>query len=192
MPAIVEAWYGGQAAGSAIAEVLFGDVSPAGRLPVTVYRSVDQLPPFSDYDMAGRTYRYFRGDPLFPFGHGLSYTTFRYRNLGSPSGCTPARPVRVSVEVENTGAMAADEVVQAYLTDTDASVPVPVRSLVGFAADLPGPGGAPPGLLRDRPDGVLRHRPPPAAGWWSRQPSSCRWEASSRANTAWGTRPPRR
>ncbi|MGD8869488.1 MAG: glycoside hydrolase family 3 C-terminal domain-containing protein, partial [Gemmatimonadales bacterium] len=80
-PAIVEAWYPGQAAGEALADVLFGDYNPAGRLPVTFFKSTDQLPPFSDYAMAGRTYRYFSGDPLFPFGHGLSYTTFAYANL---------------------------------------------------------------------------------------------------------------
>jgi beta-glucosidase len=130
--AIVEAWYGGQAAGDAIADVLFGDVSPAGRLPITVYRSVDQLPPFSDYDMAGRTYRYFRGDPLFPFGHGLSYVTFHYEDLDVVPRVHAGEPVRVSVQVENTGAMAADEVVQVYLSDTSAAVPAPVRSLVGF------------------------------------------------------------
>ena len=85
VPAIVEAWYPGQAAGPAIADVLFGDYNPAGRLPVTFYSSVDQLPPFSDYGMEGRTYRYFHGEPLFPFGHGLSYTTFAYSNLMIPA-----------------------------------------------------------------------------------------------------------
>ncbi|MCG6955549.1 MAG: glycoside hydrolase family 3 C-terminal domain-containing protein [Gemmatimonadetes bacterium] len=132
VPAIIEAWYGGQAAGDAIADVLFGDVSPAGRLPVTVYRSVDQLPPFSDYDMSGRTYRYFRGDPLFPFGHGLSYSTFHYENLEVVPRVHADEALSVSVEVENAGTMPADEVVQAYLADTNAPVPVPVRSLVGF------------------------------------------------------------
>src|SRR5207244_8436785 len=81
VPAILEAWYPGQAAGTAIADVLFGDANPSGRLPVTFYRSVTDLPPFEDYRMAGRTYRFFGGTPLFPFGHGLSYTTFEYRNL---------------------------------------------------------------------------------------------------------------
>ena len=84
IPAIVEAWYGGQAAGSAIADILFGDYNPAGRLPVTFYQSVDQLPPFEDYNMEGKTYRYFRGEPLYPFGYGLSYTRFEYRNLRLP------------------------------------------------------------------------------------------------------------
>src|SRR2546430_17415210 len=81
VPAIVEAWYGGQAAGSALADVLFGDYNPAGRLPVTFYTSVDDLPPFDDYRMEGRTYRFFKGTPLYPFGYGLSYTTFAYKNL---------------------------------------------------------------------------------------------------------------
>ena len=131
VPAIVEAWYPGQAAGTAIAEVLFGDYNPAGRLPVTFYRSVDQLPPFSDYDMDGRTYRYFDGDPLFPFGYGLSYTTFAYRDLALPEAVFSGEEVQVSVEVENTGSVPGEEVVQLYVTDVDASAPVPIRSLAG-------------------------------------------------------------
>ncbi|UCC74602.1 MAG: glycoside hydrolase family 3 C-terminal domain-containing protein [Gemmatimonadota bacterium] len=132
VPAIAEAWYPGQAAGTAIADVLFGDYNPAGRLPVTFYRSVDQLPPFSDYDMQGRTYRYFEGQPLFPFGHGLSYTTFRYSNIRLPSRVRPGDAVEVSVQVENVGDRAGEEVVQLYLTDLGASAPVPIRSLQGF------------------------------------------------------------
>jgi beta-glucosidase len=132
VPALLEAWYPGQAAGDAIADVLFGDVSPAGRLPVTFYRSAEQLPPFDDYAMHGRTYRYFTGDPLFPFGHGLSYTTFAYRDLRVPAAVRSGDTVQVSVEVQNTGSRAGDEVVQLYVTDVEASVPVPVRTLVGF------------------------------------------------------------
>jgi beta-glucosidase len=140
VPAIVEAWYPGQAAGTAIADVLFGDANPAGRLPVTFYRSIDQIPPFADYRMEGRTYRYFRGEPLFPFGHGLSYTRFTYRDLrvagrdalASPALVRAGDSVEVSVEVENAGARAGDEVVQLYVTDVAASVPVPIRSLQGF------------------------------------------------------------
>jgi beta-glucosidase len=131
VPAILEAWYPGQAGGTAIADVLFGDYNPAGRLPVTFYRSADQLPPFSDYDMEGRTYKYFRGDPLFPFGHGLSYTTFAYRELSLPAAVRAGEEVRVSVEVENTGPSAGEEVVQLYLTDVEASAPVPIRALQG-------------------------------------------------------------
>ncbi|MGD8279255.1 MAG: glycoside hydrolase family 3 C-terminal domain-containing protein, partial [Gemmatimonadota bacterium] len=132
VPAILEAWYPGQAAGDAIADVLFGDASPAGRLPVTVYASVDDLPPFDDYDMAGRTYRYFTGQALFPFGHGLSYSTFHYSDLRVPERVLVGDSVTVSVEVENAGSMQADEVVQLYVSDVEASVPVPIRTLAGF------------------------------------------------------------
>ena len=140
IPAIVEAWYPGQAAGTAIADVLFGDYNPAGRLPLTFYKSVDQLPPFTDYDMKGRTYRYFDGEPLFPFGHGLSYTTFAYSNLELPSQVGAGEDIVVSVAVENTGVVAGEEVVQLYVTDVEASVPVPIRSLQGFQRVFLGPG----------------------------------------------------
>ncbi len=130
IPAIVEAWYPGQAAGTAIADVLFGDYNPAGRLPVTFYKSVDQLPPFTDYSMKNRTYRFFTGEPLFPFGYGLSYTTFSYRNLTLPSKVDTGQSANVSVEVENTGKMAGEEVVQLY-TSTGAK-DGPIRSLAGF------------------------------------------------------------
>ena len=132
VPAIVEAWYPGQAGGDAIAQVLFGSYNPAGRLPVTVYRSVDQLPPFSDYSMRERTYRYFTGEPLFPFGHGLSYTTFAYRSLRLPASVAAGSELTVSVELENTGQRSGEEVVQLYVTHLTASVSVPRRSLVGF------------------------------------------------------------
>jgi beta-glucosidase len=133
VPAIVEAWYPGQAGGKALADVLFGDANPGGRLPVTFYKSVQDLPPFEDYAMEGHTYRYFRGEPLYPFGHGLSYTTFAYHNLRlSSKRLAPGDPLTVSVEVENTGARAGDEVVQVYLCDVEASVPVPIRQLVAF------------------------------------------------------------
>ncbi|MBM3499421.1 MAG: glycoside hydrolase family 3 protein [Armatimonadetes bacterium] len=129
--AIVATWY--EEAGTALAEVLFGDVSPAGRLPVTVYESVEDLPPFESYDMADRTYRFFRGTPLFPFGYGLSYTRFEYRNLRiTPTTATAEGQVEVSVEVTNVGERAGDEVVQLYVTDAEASVPVPIRQLQGF------------------------------------------------------------
>jgi len=131
VPAILEAWYPGQAAGTAIADVLFGDYNPAGRLPLTFYRSADQLPPFDDYDMEGRTYRYFGGDPLFPFGHGLSYTTFEYAGLELPDRVRAGENVQVTAQVVNTGSMAGEEVVQLYLTDVEASAPVPIRSLQG-------------------------------------------------------------
>jgi len=131
VPAILEAWYPGQAGGRAIADVLFGDYNPAGRLPVTFYRSAEDLPPFDDYAMEGRTYRYFRGDPLFPFGYGLSYTTFTYGHTTIPDTVRAGDPVEVSVIVGNTGDVAGDEVVQLYVSDEEASVPVPIRSLQG-------------------------------------------------------------
>ena len=130
-PAILQAWYPGGEGGTAIADVLFGDYNPAGRLPVTFYKSVDQLPPFTDYSMQGRTYRYFKGDPLYPFGYGLSYTRFAYSNLRVNS-VKAGEPVKVAVDVTNAGERQGDEVVQLYLTDVAASAPVPIRTLVGF------------------------------------------------------------
>ncbi|MCB2379847.1 glycoside hydrolase family 3 C-terminal domain-containing protein [Hymenobacter sp. BT635] len=132
LPAIVNSWYGGQATGTALADVLFGDYNPAGRLPVTFYRSESQLPPFENYDMAGRTYRYFSGTPLYPFGHGLSYTTFGYRNLKVASTAQTGTPVTVSVEVQNTGKRAGDEVVQLYVRHTGAKGRVALHALQGF------------------------------------------------------------
>ncbi|MCJ7629396.1 MAG: glycoside hydrolase family 3 C-terminal domain-containing protein, partial [Longimicrobiales bacterium] len=140
VPAIVEAWYPGQAAGTALADVLFGDYNPAGRLPLTFYRSVEQLPSFDDYAMEGRTYRYFDGDPLFPFGYGLSYTTFEYARLELPASVRAGEEVRLSVEVRNTGEVAGEEVVQLYLTDVEASAPVPIRSLQGVERIFLNPG----------------------------------------------------
>ena len=130
VPAIVELWYPGQAGGTALADVLFGDYNPAGRLPVTFYKSADQLPPFTDYSMKGRTYRFFEGEPLFPFGYGLSYTTFAYRNLVLPKQATAGEPMKVAVDVKNTGAVAGDEVVELYLK----------RALAGFRRVTLAPG----------------------------------------------------
>jgi len=132
VPAILTAGYPGQQGGNAIADVLFGDYNPAGRLPVTYYKSVDQLPPFEDYDMAGRTYRYFTDEPLYPFGYGLSYTTFGYSNLQISNNVHMNEPVTVSVDLTNTGDRDGDEVVQLYLTDEKASTPRPIRQLEGF------------------------------------------------------------
>jgi beta-glucosidase len=132
VPAIVEAWYPGQAGGAAIADVLFGDYNPAGRLPVTFYQSADQLPPFTDYNMKGRTYRYFTGEPLFPFGYGLSYTTFTYRNLKLPGQTRPGDEVKLSVEVENSGKMTGEEVVQVYVARASRPARAPIRSLAAF------------------------------------------------------------
>jgi len=115
--AILEAWYPGEAGGTAVAEALGGDFSPAGRLPVTFYKSVEQLPPFEDYAMSNRTYRYFSGDPLYPFGYGLSYTTFQYSHPQvSHESITADGDVTITAEVANRGGMDGDEVVQLYLT----------------------------------------------------------------------------
>jgi beta-glucosidase len=131
VPAIVEAWYPGQAGGTALADVLFGGFNPSGRLPVTFYRSASQLPPFTDYSMKGRTYRFFEGEPLFPFGYGLSYTTFAYRNLSLPGQTAAGEIVNVAVQVENTGKMAGEEVVELYVKSPGAP-PAPRRSLAAF------------------------------------------------------------
>ena len=133
IPAILEAWYPGEEGGSAIADVLFGDFNPGGRLPVTFYQSIDQLPPFEDYSMRGRTYRFFKGEPLYPFGFGLSYTSFKYDNLKlSAKSVKSGANVKVSVDVRNSGDRAGDEVVQLYISDVAASVPTPIRSLAGI------------------------------------------------------------
>lgn len=117
LPAILDAWYGGEAAGTAVADVLFGDYNPAGRLPVTFYRSIDDLPAFDDYSMANRTYRYFKGTPLYPFGYGLSYTTFHYDRLKAPQtlDIQDLKDVSIEVTLRNTGKRAGDEVVQLYV-----------------------------------------------------------------------------
>jgi beta-glucosidase len=132
MDAILTAGYPGQQGGNAVADVLFGDYNPAGRLPVTYYKSVDQLPAFENYDMEGRTYRYFRQQPLYPFGFGLSYTTFAYSDLKLPKEVKTGEPVNVSVKVTNTGDRDGEEVVELYITDEKASTPRPIRSLEGF------------------------------------------------------------
>jgi beta-glucosidase len=132
MDAILTAGYPGQQGGNAVADVLFGDYNPAGRLPVTYYKSIDQLPAFENYDMEGRTYRYFRQTPLYPFGFGLSYTQFAYSELSLPKEVNMGENITVSVKVTNTGDRDGDEVVQLYLTDEKASTPRPIRSLEGF------------------------------------------------------------
>lgn len=133
VPAILDAWYPGQFGGNAIADVLFGDYNPGGRLPVTFYKSVDQIPAFDDYKMEGRTYRYFKGDPLYPFGYGLSYTKFAYSNLRLNKAIPAGADTQITVDVQNTGAMTGDEVVQLYVTNSSATVPVPIRDLAGFS-----------------------------------------------------------
>ena len=133
IPGIINAWYGGQAAGTAVADVLFGDYSPAGRLPVTFYKSDADLPSFDDYSMQNRTYRYFKGMPLYPFGFGLSYTTFSYENLHlSKTKISGKETVTVEVTVTNRGKVASDEVAQLYLTHANRKSFDPLSSLKGF------------------------------------------------------------
>jgi beta-glucosidase len=132
VPAIVEAWYPGEQGGTAVAALLAGDFSPGGRLPVTFYKSVDQLPPFDDYSMSKRTYRYFSGEPLYPFGYGLSFATFSYSNSHvSKTNVAATDTVTISVDVTNSGAVAGDEVVQLYLTQAGIRG-APLRALNGF------------------------------------------------------------
>jgi len=130
--AILETWYSGEEGGAAIAETLSGKNNPAGRLPVTFYKDVHQLPNFEGYSMKGRTYRYFEGEPLWPFGYGLSYTSFGYGNLTLPDAPINAGdPLDASVTVTNAGKMAGDEVVQLYLSFLDVAG-APIRALRGF------------------------------------------------------------
>ena len=130
VPAIIQLWYPGAEGGRALADVLFGDYNPAGRLPVTFYQSIEDLPSFDDYDMQGRTYRYFEGDPLYPFGHGLSYTSFHYEDLDitriSPDS------LDLNFKITNTGMFDGDEVIQIYGRILNAPLPVPKHSLIGI------------------------------------------------------------
>jgi beta-glucosidase len=126
--AVLSAWYGGEEAGTAIAETLAGTNNPAGRLPVTFYKSTSQLPEFTDYNMKGRTYRYFTGEPLFPFGFGLSYSTFEYSALGARR--TP-KGAEIRATVRNTSKVDGDEVVQFYVGGGPGAE-APIRDLRGF------------------------------------------------------------
>ncbi len=129
LPAILEAWYPGEEGGSAIADVLFGDYNPAGRLPITFYRATSDLPPFTDYAMKNRTYRYFTGPVLYPFGYGLSYTTFVYSDLRV---AWVGDTLSISVQVANNGQRAGDEVVQIYVREVEPAATAPRLSLQGF------------------------------------------------------------
>src|SRR5664280_67358 len=131
--AILDAWYPGEEGGTAIADVLFGKVSPAGRLPITFPRNIEDVPPITDYSMKGRTYRYLEKEPLYPFGYGLSYTRFEYRNVSISNARLPAgESLRLSAMVRNVGQHASDEVVQLYVKDVQASCRVPHQELRGF------------------------------------------------------------
>lgn len=133
LDAILAAWYPGQAGGTAVADVLFGDYNPAGRLPVTFYASSKDLPDYQDYDMSkGRTYRYFKGKPLFPFGHGLSYTTFTYSNATLDKSVLPIKNMlTLTLDVKNTGKVAGEEVAQVYIRNLQ-DPEGPIKSLRGF------------------------------------------------------------
>lgn len=134
LPAILQAWYPGEEGGLAVARVLFGDTDPAGRLPITLYRSTSDLPPFTDYAMRGRTYRYFDGRPLFAFGHGLSYTTFAYSHPGLDAAVyAPTDTARLSFDVTNTGPWNGDEVVQVYDRPPPGAADAPREALCAFA-----------------------------------------------------------
>jgi beta-glucosidase len=133
LPAIVQAWYPGQAGGRAVAEVLFGDVNPAGRLPVTFYRSTEKLPAFDDYSMQNRTYRYFEGSPLFAFGHGLTYTLFKYHGAKLESNrVTTNSTLKLTFSLTNGGSRDGDEVTQVYFRHVRSAVPQPSLALCAF------------------------------------------------------------
>lgn len=132
IPAILNAWYGGQHAGTAIADVLFGDYNPAGRLPVTFYAGDNDLPDFNSYDMKGRTYRYFTGKPLYPFGYGLSYSSFSYDGLTLPATLAKGKSLQVKVRITNKGKMDGEEVAQLYVSHTGRTGNAPLRALKGF------------------------------------------------------------
>jgi beta-glucosidase len=136
IPAVLETWYAGQAQGTAIADVLFGDYNPGGKLPVTFHKTVEELPPLGDYDITkGRTYWFNKNEVLYPFGHGLSYTSFEYGNLKvNKETFHPDKNIQVTVRVDvhNTGKVQGDEVVQLYVKDLKSSVVQPLKRLRKF------------------------------------------------------------
>ena len=138
--ALIQAWYPGAMGGKAVSDLIFGEYSPSGRLPVTFYKAENHLPDFEDYSMENRTYKFFREEPLFPFGYGLSYTDFRYSDLKADAVINAGETVTVSVCVENTGDRTGDEIVQFYLKDTEASVRVPRHKLCGMSRVTLAPG----------------------------------------------------
>jgi beta-glucosidase len=152
----VQAWYPGEVGGRAVAEVLFGDTNPSGRLPVTFYASTEDLPAFDDYSMYNRTYRYFSGKPLYAFGHGLSYTKFKYSSARLEWPSDTNNVVRVHVNVKNIGDRDGDEVVQVYLRHVKSSVPQPRLALCGFARVRVAPGDITP-VVVDIPLKQLRY-----------------------------------
>lgn len=141
--AVLLVWYPGEEGGNAVADILFGKLSPSGKLPVTFPKGLDQLPPYENYNMKGRTYRYMKGDPLYPFGFGLSYTTFSYSGLQlSASKIKKNENLKVEVTITNTGKMQSDEVAELYLTHENGSDETPLFALKGFQRVSLGPGAA--------------------------------------------------
>lgn len=132
IPAIIEAWYPGQAGGTAIADVIFGDYNPAGRLPLTFYKDINDIPEFSEYNMKGKTYRYFKGEALYPFGHGLSFSTFKYANFKMNEELKTNQSLEVSVDITNSGKFNGEEVVQLYATNLNEDGLNPIRTLLAF------------------------------------------------------------
>ncbi|MFR9602830.1 MAG: glycoside hydrolase family 3 C-terminal domain-containing protein [Rikenellaceae bacterium] len=130
--AIIQAWYGGQAGGQAIADVISGDYNPSGRMPLTVYKSDADLPDFEDYSMANRTYRYFKGDVRYPFGYGLSFTTFDYSDIAAPKVIKAGDDITITAQVTNSGAMDGDEAVQLYVVHKNRDTRVPNCALKGL------------------------------------------------------------
>lgn len=162
--AILQAWYPGQSGGKAVAEVLFGDYNPAGRLPVTFYRNTAQLPDFEDYNMTGRTYRYFKGDPLFPFGYGLSYTTFNYGDIQLDATIKAGETAKVTVPVTNTGNRDGEEIVQLYLKKQGDSEG-PAKTLRAFKRVL---------ILAGETVDVILELTPKQWEWWDAQTNTMR------------------
>ncbi|MHA1843582.1 MAG: glycoside hydrolase family 3 C-terminal domain-containing protein, partial [Promethearchaeota archaeon] len=133
IPAIIEGWYPGEQGGNAIADVIFGNYNPSGKLPITFYKSTSDFPDFENYDMENRTYRFFKGEPLFPFGFGLSYTTFELDNLEiAPKKIKKGENIKVNVEISNTGNQLGQEVVSLYLSKIESYLNPPLRELKGF------------------------------------------------------------
>ena len=130
--AILEVWYPGEEGGSAVADILFGNYNPSGRLPVTVVKGTEDLPPFDSYDMQGRTYRFLEKEPMYPFGYGLSYTRFEYRPVDLPETILVGKDIQFDVSVKNTGKCSGETVLQVYIRDEEASVKVPKHQLVFF------------------------------------------------------------
>jgi beta-glucosidase len=130
IPGIIHSWYSGQEGGNAVADVLFGDHNPSGRLPMTFYNSIDELPSMDDYDITkGRTYQYFKGKPLYPFGFGLSYTSFEYTDLQLKDA---GKKVSVNFKIKNTGSNDGNEVSQIYIKMPELNIPMPLKQLKGF------------------------------------------------------------